>query len=116
MAAVATSLRRSPLTPSTITPPSLNRQHSYKTTRQAGQETSGNATAVLTYLRTRSVSPDRRSPTKGSAKSPVTTPLESPSMQRQTSWEDCVHQRNGYISFPDFDQLREQREQYANRQ
>jgi hypothetical protein len=26
-------------------------------------------------------------------------------MERRRSWEDCVHQRDGYISFPDFDQI-----------
>jgi len=48
-----------------------------------------------------------------------TPPLEtsSPTQDRRTSWEDCVHQREGYISFPDFDdQLRAQREQFVSRQ
>jgi len=110
--------KRSPLTPSTITPPSLDRQHSYNVKTDPSQTSTGNATAVLTNLRTRSVSPAREgySPTVKSKTSPVSTPLESPQTERRTSWEDCMHQRDGYISFPDFDLLSRQRESYANRQ
>ena len=36
-------------------------------------------------------------------------------MERRTSWEECTRKREGYISFPDFDQLREERD-HRNRQ
>ncbi|KAI7090358.1 hypothetical protein KC356_g1614 [Hortaea werneckii] len=117
------TMKRSPLTPSTITPPSLNRQNSY-TARPDGSHTSY-ASMALANLRSRSMSPARSGVT--SSRNPRTTgtgglstpPLEnsSPTQDRRTSWEDCVHQREGYISFPDFDdQLRAQREQFVSRQ
>ncbi|RMY69021.1 hypothetical protein D0862_14924 [Hortaea werneckii] len=113
------TMKRSPLTPSTITPPSLNRQNSY-TAKPDGSNTSY-ASMALANLRTRSMSPARRPGLAASASSPRMTgtaggggalsspPLESSSpTSTRTSWEDCVHQREGYISFPDFDLQREQ--------
>lgn len=125
------TMKRSPLTPSTITPPSLNRQNSY-TARQpddGSSHTTSYASISLANLRSRSMSPAPRSATTtGSRSSPPprmtggatgggglstpSPPLESGSPTR-TSWEDCVHQREGYISFPDFDL---QRAQYVRRQ
>lgn len=95
--------KRSPLTQATITPPSIDRQHSYN----ARATFLTTATAVLANLRSRSASP---SSTKSS---PATTPLETPAgTDRRTSWEDCTRQRDGYISFPDFDHLRAQAAQH----
>ncbi|KAI7271953.1 hypothetical protein KC345_g7172 [Hortaea werneckii] len=118
------TMKRSPLTPSTITPPSLNRQNSY-TARPDGSHTSY-ASMALANLRSRSMSPARSGTTASSHPRMTgtglsTPPLESgsssPTQDRRTSWEDCVHQREGYISFPDFDdQLRAQREQFVGRQ
>lgn len=92
--AASKSLKKSPLTPSTITQPSINRQHSYN----AAQPSPTNAKNILSQVASRTASPRR-------SNSP---PTEVPEMQRRRSWEDCVHQRDGYISFPDFDQLREE--------
>ncbi|RMY66970.1 hypothetical protein D0863_08093 [Hortaea werneckii] len=116
------TMKRSPLTPSTITPPSLNRQNSYTAKQPDGSNTSY-ASISLANLRSRSMSPARHSGLTASGSSPprmtgtggglsTPPPLESTSPTR-TSWEDCVHQREGYISFPDFDL---QREQYVRRQ
>lgn len=109
--------KRSPLTPSTLTPPSLNRQHSYNTTANRRAVYSAKATAVLATLRSRSLSPGRPPTRSESPKmSPPASPLDKPGAERRTSWEECMHQRDGYISFPDFDLLRAQEEQYAHRQ
>ncbi|KAI6858154.1 hypothetical protein KC343_g4715 [Hortaea werneckii] len=118
------TMKRSPLTPSTITPPSLNRQNSY-TARPDGSHTSY-ASMALANLRSRSMSPARsgttasshpRIPGTGLSTPPLESSSSSPTQDRRTSWEDCVHQREGYISFPDFDdQLRAQREQFVGRQ
>ncbi|KAI7236738.1 hypothetical protein D0865_00579 [Hortaea werneckii] len=113
------TMKRSPLTPSTITPPSLNRQNSYTAKQPDGSNTSY-ASISLANLRSRSMSPARSGLTASGSSPPrmtgtgglSTPPLESTSPTR-TSWEDCVHQREGYISFPDFDL---QREQYVRRQ
>ncbi|TKA58728.1 hypothetical protein B0A55_12213 [Friedmanniomyces simplex] len=97
MAASSTTLKRLPLTQATVTPPALNRQNSHNAQARA----TANATAVLTSLRTKTGS--RSSSPKAS---PVSSPSNSPQMDRRTSWEDCRCQRDGYISFPDFDQLK----------
>lgn len=103
----ASSLKRSPLTAATITQPQLNRSHSYTSSPDQHQTTkTANATAVLSNVASRTASPRRKSPSV----SPLPSPSEQPSMERRTSWEDCVRKRDGYISFPDFDQLREERE------
>lgn len=41
---------------------------------------------------------------------PLPSPTGSAHSERRTSWEDCRQQRDGYISFPDFDQLRAEHE------
>ncbi|KAF2765946.1 hypothetical protein EJ03DRAFT_193929 [Teratosphaeria nubilosa] len=97
--------KRAPITPSTVTPPSLDRRHSYTTNTE---RSTSNATAILTDLRYRSMSPGC---------SPCSTPLGSPLTERRTSWEETRNQRDGYISFPDFDSLRAQAQRgYADRQ
>ncbi|TKA28954.1 hypothetical protein B0A50_03365 [Salinomyces thailandicus] len=116
----ATKPKRSPLTPSTVTPPSLNRQNSHNATPNTSPSTSY-ASAALANLRTRSMSPSRFSfrTTPSPATSPRIHPQPSSSQQpeRRTSWEDCARQRDGYISFPDFDLLRAQRATgFADRQ
>lgn len=109
----ASSLKRSPLTAATITQPQIVRQHSYTSSPEHSQKPKcGNATAVLATVASRTASPRRKSPPS----SPLPSPAEQPSMQRRTSWEDCIRKRDGYISFPDFDQLKEEREQYRSRQ
>ena len=109
------TMKKSPLTPSTITPPSINRQHSYNSTSTATRPSlspvslraaSTDARNILSQVASRAASP-RRSNTTPSG-SPLNTPApESPTstMERRRSWEDCVHQRDGYISFPDFDEI-----------
>jgi len=109
------TMKKSPLTPSTITPPSINRQHSYNSTATATRPSlspfslrsaSTDARNILSQVASRAASP-RRSNTTPSG-SPLNTPApESPTstMERRRSWEDCVHQRDGYISFPDFDEI-----------
>ena len=110
------TMKKSPLTPSTITPPSINRQHSYNSTSTAAtrpslspfslRSASTDARNILSQVASRAASP-RRSNTTPSG-SPLNTPApESPTstMERRRSWEDCVHQRDGYISFPDFDEI-----------
>jgi len=109
------TMKKSPLTPSTITPPSINRQHSYNSTSTSTRpslspfslrSTSTDARNILSQVASRAASP-RRSNTTPSG-SPLNTPApESPTstMERRRSWEDCVHQRDGYISFPDFDEI-----------
>ncbi|KAM0705047.1 hypothetical protein Q7P35_007834 [Cladosporium inversicolor] len=109
------TMKKSPLTPSTITPPSINRQHSYNSTSSSTRPSlspfslrsaSIDARNILSQVASRAASP-RRSNTTPSG-SPLNTPApESPTstMQRRRSWEDCVHQRDGYISFPDFDEI-----------
>jgi len=100
--AASKSMKKSPLTPSTITPPSINRQHSY-TAAQPLKLSPTDAKNILSQVASRAASPRRTSPTS----SPLQSPTEVPHMERRRSWEDCVHQRDGYISFPDFDQLKE---------
>jgi hypothetical protein len=114
-ATTTTTMKKSPLTPSTIAPASLNRQNSYtsnsNSTRPslspfAHRSSSTDARNILSQVASRAASP-RRSQTSPSG-SPLNTPTpESPTsaMERRRSWEDCVHQRDGYISFPDFDQV-----------
>ena len=110
------TMKKSPLTPSTITPPSINRQHSYNSTSTAAtrpslspfslRSASTDARNILSQVAHRAAS-HRRSNTTPSG-SPLNTPApESPTstMERRRSWEDCVHQRDGYISFPDFDEI-----------
>ncbi|KAK5706670.1 hypothetical protein LTR97_001660 [Elasticomyces elasticus] len=94
--ATQSTLKRLPLTQATVTPPALNRQHSHN----APTCNTASATAVLTILRTKNGS---RSSSPRS--SPVSSPSDSPQTHRRTSWEDCRCQREGYISFPDFDEL-----------
>ena len=118
--AAATTLKRSPITAATITPPSLNRQHSYNS--QANSNTNNtstkrrqtDATTVLANVASRAASPRRKS---DGNHSPLPSPLETPNTagsDRRISWEECMKKREGYISFPDFDQLRaERREQVA---
>ncbi|KAM0719372.1 hypothetical protein Q7P37_005277 [Cladosporium fusiforme] len=106
-------MKKSPLTPSTIPPPSINRQHSYTTNTDnnanspLGQR-STDARNILSRVASRAASPGYNNHSGGSPNnSPMNTPTpESPSatFERRRSWEDCVHQRDGYISFPDFDQ------------
>ncbi|KAK3069306.1 hypothetical protein LTR53_012462 [Teratosphaeriaceae sp. CCFEE 6253] len=103
-------LKRSPLTQATVTPPSLNRQHSHNA--QSGAP--ANASSLLASLRTRTGSPGRTASPKSSQPS---TPSDSPQAEHRTSWEDCKCQRDGYISFPDFDQLKAKgRQECADRQ
>lgn len=109
----ASHLKRSPLTAATITQPQLNRQHSYNTSpeptmRSKSTDGHSNATAVLANVASRAASPRR--------KSPHPSPVPSPGMERRTSWEECEKKREGYVSFPDFDQLRAEREEWRNRQ
>ncbi|GAB7362375.1 hypothetical protein MBLNU230_g2700t1 [Neophaeotheca triangularis] len=95
--------KRSPLTPSTITPPSLDRQHSYNSRKSPNNKPSPiDATSALAKVASRPNSPRQ---------TPASTPLASPSSElpahhRRSSWDSCSHKRDGYISFPDFDQLR----------
>lgn len=109
-------MKKSPLTPSTIPPPSINRQHSYNTnadnnaTSSPLGQRSTDARNILSRVASRAASPGYSNSSPNSANSsPMNTPTpESPSastFDRRRSWEDCVHQRDGYISFPDFDQM-----------
>ncbi|KAH9822717.1 hypothetical protein Tdes44962_MAKER04686 [Teratosphaeria destructans] len=91
---MAKSSKPAPITPSTVTPPSLDRCHSYTTKTE---KSTSKATAVLADLRYKSTSP---------GSSPCNTPLASPLTERRTSWEETINQRDGYISFPDFDSLK----------
>lgn len=108
-----TKMKKSPLTPSTIPPPSINRQHSYNTNADNNANSSPlgqrstDARNILSRVASRAASPGYSNSSPNS--SPMNTPTpESPSastFDRRRSWEDCVHQRDGYISFPDFDQM-----------
>jgi len=116
-----TTMKKSPLTPSTIPPPSINRQHSYTSHSTNSNQTSTPLSPrpastdprnILSQVASRAASPRRtNSSPSGSPYSYNSSPPvpESPSllstMERRRSWEDCVHQRDGYISFPDFDQV-----------
>ena len=71
-----------------VTPPSIDRQHSYST-RPTDISRASDASAVLASVASRATSPPRKD---GS--------------EPRTSWEACTEQRAGYISFPDFDLLR----------
>ncbi|EMF11838.1 uncharacterized protein SEPMUDRAFT_126249 [Sphaerulina musiva SO2202] len=79
-------------------PPHLSRQDSYSAQRdQTASSRQVNATLVLASVASRASSPGRKSPT---------SPLPSPGVNgggRRTSWEDCKVKRDGYVSFPDFD-------------
>lgn len=94
-------MKKSPITPPTILPPSINRQHSYTSDRPsphgARPDTNGSAKNILSQVASRTASP-RRS---------CAAPPPEAAMERRRSWEDCVHQRDGYISFPDFDEVSE---------
>jgi hypothetical protein len=87
-----------------VTPPSINRQHSYYTRQDTARD---DATATLARVALRTASPRR-------SDSPLPSPTESVSSERRTSWEDCRSQRDGYISFPDFDLIRAQHETKAS--
>ncbi|KAK5108281.1 hypothetical protein LTR62_008596 [Meristemomyces frigidus] len=106
MAYHAPNLKRLPLTQATVTPPSLNRQHSYNSRTSSA---SSNASAALSSIRTRSLSPQgtasSSSPLSRTTSSPVSLTSGSPGMERRTSWEDCTRQRGGYVSFPDLDEV-----------
>src|ERR1700761_7010020 len=97
----AQSLKRSALKPAPL-PPCVNRQN--HAPRPDGTRSSPtDAATVLANVASRAASPRRHS----SSNSPLNTPSESPQRERRTSWEECMQKREGYISFPDFDALRE---------
>jgi hypothetical protein len=120
-------MKKSPLTPSTIPPPSINRQHSYTShsvnssnrtsTPLSPRPASTDPRNILSQVASRAASPRRtNSSPSGSPynynsgsppgpESPTLLSSSSSTMERRRSWEDCVHQRDGYISFPDFDQV-----------
>lgn len=110
------------LTPSRVTPPSLNRHQSYCSGQSFSEGAPMNATMYLARLRSRSTSPapgagvPRTAPTSSPQSSP---PFEPPPTAHRSrwGWDDCRRERDPsrYISFPDFDELRDQ-QQYANRQ
>ncbi|EME43203.1 hypothetical protein DOTSEDRAFT_45179 [Dothistroma septosporum NZE10] len=99
---MAVKFSQSSLTKGSITAPHLNRTHSYSTRQDGGRSQPGDATTVLANVASRGASPGRKS----SSTSRQPSPTDHPSNGRRTSWEDCKLMRNGYISFPDFDQLR----------
>lgn len=100
---MAKKLNQSSLTKCTVTPPHLNRQHSYGLRQDSGR----NATSALATVASRTASPGRKSPTT----SPFPSPSDRMPSERRTSWEECKVKRDGYISFPDFDQLRESQQE-----
>lgn len=82
-------------------PPKLSRQDSYSVQRdQTASSRPVNASLVLASVASRATSPGRKSPTDS---------LPSPGSGRRTSWEDCKVKRDGYVSFPDFDDLQASR-------
>ena len=104
-------LNQSSLTKCTVTPPHLNRQHSYGLRQQDGGR---NASSALATVASRTASPGRKSPTTTSPfPSPTDRVMMMPTAERRTSWEECKAKRDGYISFPDFDQLRESQQEKA---
>nr|POE78522.1 hypothetical protein CFP56_60754 [Quercus suber] len=111
--------QRSVVTPPTVTPPSLNRQQSYSSSRNSTVGSASIASTFLANLRTRSMSPassQHRSNTS-SKSATLSSSADAPPEVRRTSWEECKQHRDPsrYISFPDFDELRHHQE-YANRQ
>ena len=122
---ILANMKKSPLTPSTIPPPSINRQHSYtshstsnrtSSTPMSPRPASTDPRNILSQVASRAASPRRTnsspsgSPYGYNSSSPPgpespTLLSSSTTMERRRSWEDCVHQRDGYISFPDFDQV-----------
>ena len=122
---ILANMKKSPLTPSTIPPPSINRQHSYtshstsnrtSSTPMSPRPASTDPRNILSQVASRAASPRRTnsspsgSPYSYNSSSPPgpespTLLSSSTTMERRRSWEDCVHQRDGYISFPDFDQV-----------
>lgn len=96
----------SSLTKPSVTPPHLNRQHSYSTKQDGGRSQRSDASTVLASVASRTASPGRKSPTT----TPLPSPSDDPNGSRRTSWEDCKLKRDGYISFPDFDQLSRQQD------
>jgi len=99
---------RSPLTQATLTPPALNRQPTHHAHTSATAD--NDATTVLTRLRPKvdSRSSSSSPPKTGSvSSSPSPSPSGSPARaEGRVSWEDCVgKEREGYVSFPDFDRL-----------
>ncbi|KAF2207161.1 hypothetical protein BST61_g6294 [Cercospora zeina] len=84
-------------------PPHLSRQESYSVKRDPMGSLPVNASLVLASVASRATSPGR--------KSASSSPLPSPGSEtgRRTSWEDCKAKRDGYVSFPDFDDLQASR-------
>ncbi|KAF2721299.1 hypothetical protein K431DRAFT_303517 [Polychaeton citri CBS 116435] len=103
--AIYNKSKRSPLTPPTITPPYINRQHSYNSRGQNMSTSPTDATSILAKVASRPHSPRRPSPMGSMASSVSSSSEQRPhSTERRRSWEDCKHQHDGgYISFPDFD-------------
>ncbi|KAK0265095.1 hypothetical protein LTS09_001504 [Friedmanniomyces endolithicus] len=104
---------RSPLTQATLTPPALNRQPSHHA--HTSTTADNDATTVLTRLRPKldsrssSSSPPKTGSVVSSSPSPSPSPSPSGSPSRaegRVSWEDCMGKdREGYVSFPDFDRV-----------
>ncbi|KAF2720411.1 hypothetical protein K431DRAFT_295257 [Polychaeton citri CBS 116435] len=119
--------KRSPITPSTITPPSVDRHHSYTakpspslsvssvspSTRLTPLSTSSSTKAktILAKVASRPSSPGRTCPTASMHSPPEARrdweregESERPQCgERRRSWEDCKRQADGrYVSFPDF--------------
>lgn len=92
--------KRSPLTAATITPPHLNRQPSANAIPETGKSRT-DATTVLANVASKTSSRRKSESPSGSLD------------ERRPSWEECTQKRDGYVSFPDFDQLRAQQEQPA---
>lgn len=98
--------KRSPLTAATIPPPSLNRQTSHNAQADLTRVSSStDATTVLANVVSRKTSPQRCS-----SKSAQSSANSSPAPEsRRVSWEECMQKAeavDGYVSFPDFDQLK----------
>nr|OQO17512.1 hypothetical protein B0A51_17166 [Rachicladosporium sp. CCFEE 5018] len=105
------TLKQPVLTPPKLTPPSINRQHSYNVSSSTSpvrswSSTCTNARSFLSQVASRTASP-RRTTSNYVGSSTESSPTEAPPMERRRSWEDCVHQRDGYVSFPDYDTLKE---------
>ncbi|KAF1813493.1 hypothetical protein P152DRAFT_473214 [Eremomyces bilateralis CBS 781.70] len=109
------SSRRSPLSPSTVIPPSISVQNSSATRHEAGSPTK--ASVLLSKVAS---SPGSR------RRTPASTPLPTPPARESERQIDSLHmlhneqhsssdegrwsireKRDGYVSFPDFEQYQQ---------
>ncbi|KAF2841427.1 hypothetical protein M501DRAFT_909623, partial [Patellaria atrata CBS 101060] len=109
------AVRRPPVTPSTITPPSISRHNSSVAVRQVtGVKSPDQATALLAKVASHPTT-RRGTPVSSPLPSPTEQPTESHrTLQQEPSASDRLDvsrywtahaQQDGYISFPDFEKF-----------